>query len=752
MNRPSVRCVVVLAVLLALTLTGAATASAAARHRSHPARLALSGRERVLVHRAGSLAIAGVRTASTGANKHVVPPKKKKKKKTKKKKPTPVPTPTPPAPAPVPNVPAPPTAISVDTTTPGTAISPALFGSDFLAPDAGMGSADATGTFSPSFLSQLTTQVGAGSLRFPGGITAQAYQWMDAIGPQGSREPNPVGPNGRPSASPSVGPDELGKLLDLTGASGVVDVDFADGNAVEAANFVHYMTDATGSSPLADERATNGHPAPYNVPYWEVGNEEQNLSQQTPAQQQQQLAQSWRAGTWVSYAGAPVGSCPNQVTCEYIYGGTTSFTNQQVVGAPGSGDRSPTSAVSAGTADEEFQVAFPPVSSASPAKVMVAGTQWTPVGSLNGVGSAQDYLLNSSTGTITFGDNAGNGKIPPSGDTVTATYDSGPHDGFNAFYSAMTRANPNINVCATQTSTNFLTAMGSQPYDCLQDHPYVGTGTGGISASLPIDQYESQVMAVPDVTEVAAVQTLESQVLQASGKNIPLVLTEYGQLINATPDPMETDATYYLNSLDEALVNASQLADWIKLGIPVADRQLLDAELPSPDPLNTSFVTAGLPGAAPFAATGAITTPGPFSTATQTIVQPTGLFLGLMSPLAGGSQLNTAMSGNPVLTTLGSTSVGDLSTVSAATTSGVQLIVINRSPTADVPSSVAFSGVTASGTATVTTLDGPSPLSDNTAAAPTTVTTSTSTASVTAGATVVNFPAHSISLVTLRGA
>ena len=48
-----------------------------------------------------------------------------------------------------------------------------------------MGSFDAdSGAFWPSFTTQLTSEVGAGSLRFPGGITAQSYQWMRAIGPQ----------------------------------------------------------------------------------------------------------------------------------------------------------------------------------------------------------------------------------------------------------------------------------------------------------------------------------------------------------------------------------------------------------------------------------------------------------------------------------------------------------------------------------------------------------------------------------------
>jgi alpha-N-arabinofuranosidase len=630
--------------------------------------------------------------------------------------------PHPPNQRPPTSTPTPTTSVAVDTTHPGGVVNPAVFGSDYLAPFGGMGSFDtASGAFWPSFTTQLSSAVGAGSLRFPGGITAQSYQWMRAIGPQSQRSANPVGPSGGPSPS-TVGPDEFGELLDLTGAVGVIDVDFATGTATEAADLVHYMTDAPGTSTWAQKRADNGHPAPYAVPYWEVGNEEQT-------------ADYWRSGTPVSVGAPPAGAnaCPTVATCEYIYGGTTSFTDQPVVLAA---DRRSSAAASTGAAGQSFEVAYPPVVAGS-ATVEVGGSVWTLVSSLSSAGaSADDYTLDPATGEITFGDGV-HGAIPPSGAVVTASYQSGPHDGFSQFYSAMKQVNPAIQVCSSDTTQNFLEAMGStQPYDCLQDHPYVGAGD--ISPSLPIDQYESQVMTVPEV-EDAAVEALQADADADAGHHIPLVLTEYGQLIDSTPDPL--DAPYFLNSLDEALLNASQLADWIQLGIPVADRQLLDAELPGP-----SAVGEGLPGAAPFATTGAITTPGP-----QSVVQPTGEYLALMEPLAGGSLLNATVSANPTLPSSNPAATGDLEVVSAATPTGVQLVVINRSPSLDIPSAVTFAGVTGSATATVTTLDGPSPLSDNSIQAPDTVSTSTSATAVTGGAATVTFPAHSISLVTLPG-
>jgi alpha-L-arabinofuranosidase len=720
MNRPSARWVVVLAAFLAVTLTAAAaaTASAATRHRPQPRRQTLSARDRVLVHRAGSLALAGLRAASTGANKHVVPPKKKPKKK--KKKPAPPATPTPPPPpAPVPNIPAPPTAISVDTAHPGATISPALFGSDFLAPDGGMGAWDGApldnaGGFDPSFLSDVQGPVYTGSLRFPGGITAQAYDWTRAVGAQSDRTDNPLSPTAGPGTS-QVGPDEFSQLLSDTGATGVMTVNFGTGTAAQAAALVTHMGNA-------------------DIPYWEVGNEENTIN-------------GWRtAGTLaadgpsscVSDSEAAGDAAKSAVAmCAYIYGGTGTYSNQLAVTATDRRTSMPVAGTSNGTAGQAFQVQFPPIMPGSLTVKMRAGSTTTTIDPSN-------YQENDATGAITFL----NSGVPPSGDTIVASYSS-HHDGFSGpdgFYTKMKQANASIQVCATDPNPDFVTAMGStadpggEPYDCLQDHPYVGAGD--ISPATPIADYESQVMAVPDVTEVNAVQALQAEVDAAAGHHVPLVLTEYGQLIDSTPDPL--DAPYYLNSLDEALINASQLANWIGLGIPVADRQLLTAELPA-----ATAVTSGLPGAAPFAVTGAITTPGP-----TTVVQPTGLYLGLMKPLAGGALLPSTVAGNPVLTTSGASAVGDLSVVSAATSSGPSVVVavINRSPTADVPASVAFSGVPGSGAATVTTLDGPSPLSDNTAAAPTTVTTSTSTAAVTAGSTVVTFPAHSISLVTLPGA
>jgi alpha-N-arabinofuranosidase len=622
-----------------------------------------------------------------------------------------------PSPASTTQVPAP-TTIEIEANQTDGTISPGVMGSGYLAPFGGMGSFDAaTGRQYPSFLRQLRDDVYTGGLRFPGGITAEYYDWKRAIGPQSKRSDNPYGPTSTPSPS-TVGPDEFGELLDQTGASGVFTTNFATGDAQEAAELVQYMTGRVGTSYWADLRARNGHPKPYDVPVWEVGNEEYTAGS------------SWRAGTPVSVGGAD-GACTVAVAdCQYIYGGSDSFTNQAVVGYA---DRSSAASLSTGDGDQNFYIAYPPVASGSQT-ISIGDTVWTEVDSLADAGPEDDvYTIDDATGKITFGDGV-HGAIPADGAKITASYVSGPHDGFIDFYKAMKKANPHIQVCSTDTDTAFIQAAGSTvPYDCLQDHPYVG----GSNGSVDLSSYEQTLMAQPAL-EGAGLQSLEATIQADAGHSVPLDLTEYGSLISSSPDAGE--APYFLSSLDEALVNADQLAEWIKLGITVADRQLLTAEQPAP-----ANVTSGLPGAAPFAVTGAIVTPGP-----DTVVEPTGQYLKLFEPLAGGTQIGSQVLNNPVITSSGGTNVGDLTVVAANHQDQTDVIVVNGSPTDDVTSSLNIAGISSDDDATVTTLNGASPLSYNTAADPDAVATRTSRTRLSNGTGVLTFPAHSITLLQVR--
>lgn len=108
-------------------------------------------------------------------------------------------------------------------------------------------------------------------LRFPGGNFVSGYHWEDAIGPL---ERRPVKKN---TAWPivewnHVGTDEWLRLCELVGCEPLICVNAGNGTPEEAARWVEYCNGAE-STPMGALRAQNGHPAPYNVRMWEVGNE-----------------------------------------------------------------------------------------------------------------------------------------------------------------------------------------------------------------------------------------------------------------------------------------------------------------------------------------------------------------------------------------------------------------------------------------------------------------------------------------------
>ena len=91
--------------------------------------------------------------------------------------------------------------------------------------------------------------------------------------------------------------------------------------------------------------------------------------------------------------------------------------------------------------------------------------------------------------------------------------------------------------------------------------------------------------------EGATVTALQQAVQRYSGKDIPVVLTEYGQLV--VPMPV-ADPRFNL-SLDEGLLVASQLRQWIVHDLPVADKYLLNsAPFLSRSPVDLAIDPVGL--------------------------------------------------------------------------------------------------------------------------------------------------------------
>jgi alpha-N-arabinofuranosidase len=108
-------------------------------------------------------------------------------------------------------------------------------------------------------------------LRWPGGNFVSGYHWEDGVGPVKARPTKPnyawggVEPN-------TFGTDEFIEFCRAVGCEPMICVNAGSGTSAEAAAWIEYCNGAT-NTPMGARRAANGHPEPYGVKYWEVGNE-----------------------------------------------------------------------------------------------------------------------------------------------------------------------------------------------------------------------------------------------------------------------------------------------------------------------------------------------------------------------------------------------------------------------------------------------------------------------------------------------
>jgi alpha-N-arabinofuranosidase len=130
--------------------------------------------------------------------------------------------------------------------------------------------ADNTEGFRPEVVAALK-QLRFGVLRFPGGNFVSAYEWRYGVGDIDKRPPifDPVWHAVQPN---DVGTDEFLTLCRLLDVDPYITVNAGFGDAWSARELVEY-TNGTATTPMGKWRAANGHPEPYHVKFWGVGNE-----------------------------------------------------------------------------------------------------------------------------------------------------------------------------------------------------------------------------------------------------------------------------------------------------------------------------------------------------------------------------------------------------------------------------------------------------------------------------------------------
>jgi alpha-N-arabinofuranosidase len=117
----------------------------------------------------------------------------------------------------------------------------------------------------------ITRSLHSGMWRLPGGNFLSDWDWHGAIGPRDKRAPmfdeawKAMQPN-------DIGMDEWMELTRIIEAEPYVTVNAGLGDANSAAEEIEYLN-GPATSEWGAKRVANGHPQPYGVKYWNIGNE-----------------------------------------------------------------------------------------------------------------------------------------------------------------------------------------------------------------------------------------------------------------------------------------------------------------------------------------------------------------------------------------------------------------------------------------------------------------------------------------------
>lgn len=595
-------------------------------------------------------------------------------------------------------------------------ISRQLFGANHVYAARGYGMWDASRHRPyPRFVAQVR-DAGISALRYPAGTAGNLFRWRDAIGPVHRRR---LGPVFRATTFPYFGPDEFGALLDEIGAVGSIVVNFATLNAVDAADWVEYMTaplgaNPGGGTPWAQLRAEGGHPEPYDVPHWEVANE------------------PWHPEQYYWMAGHSERSMDEL----YAFGGTTTFTEAPVVGYE---NHDPNAGLGDGSTGQVRYAPYPPVVPGSQT-LYVDGRAWASVADLSSARPSDAvYEFDPGSGEIRFGDGE-HGCIPRPEASITISYDSGPHDGFVDFYREMKAVNPDIKVYSSLHNETFLKLMGADnAYDGVVQHPYArssvtrSNGEPLLPDNLPIEEYRHRFLT--SMTEELAAEVAKTQrdIRAYAGHrsgDVTVAITEYGAI--DTP----AEAKHYHRSLDEGLFDAELLRRLVELdsspAIVLAMRHLL-----------TSYVFEEAPPEAFGGGNAMISGPGP-----ETEPQAQAHVFSLLTSMTGTKRLTSKVIAPPTRLLGTGQQVDLLTALATEDADSLYLVVINLSVGEDVQTRVE-PGVPHRSQVEVWTVTGPSFLSFNTREEPDNVTLSKRVDHVASGAFDYTFPAHSVTGIRL---
>ena len=447
----------------------------------------------------------------------------------------------------------------------------------------GYGSFDSTQGKVKDAFTKLYDQAGFGSLRYPGGTISNLFSWKESIGAPQQRTLQIHGFYNNPGQhgiSPNFGLDEVASFAQTNNSELVYVYGLGRGSAADAADLVEYLNADVGSNPnggtaWAQIRAQNGHPKPYNVRFFEIGNEMQ-FGGDDGTTSQRYWTENVKGGSLEGY----------------VNGGVATFTKQYAVIK---GDWNQSASYSTGEANQIFYMryALPTVDPQSKAaqtfsavqknsvKVYVNNEAWQVVSDLK-THKATDHVVkvDYQTGSLIFGDGT-HGMIPPKNTQITVSY-AVKRDGFVQISKAMRQTMKQINqyrakhqqktgelyTYSSYETKSFVKKMHQEKNDKLYDgltiHPYSGTPTGSSQNQTTKLAFYYDAMKKGDA-QTKVVKDYVKLMRKYDKTKVP-VISEYG--IFKSTDPL-------VRSQVNALYTARALIDYINADSPYVQKHCL---------------------------------------------------------------------------------------------------------------------------------------------------------------------------------
>ena len=401
---------------------------------------------------------------------------------------------------------------------------------------------------------QYVKEASFGSIRYPGGTVSNLYDWKRAIGPVEDRKKTIHG-NLLSPIEPNFGVDEaMGWIYDDLGAEAVWVYAMGQGSAMDAADLFEYLnapadadaTNPNGGTDWAEVRAANGHPEPYGVTRFEIGNE----------------MGLWGQNYWMNGCGS---TDYNSMARAYVNGGEMTFTKQNAVKEE---DWRDAAANSDGSPNQIRYARFGAVVPDS-ASVYVNNEEWQIVPSLQERGSERVCELDNKTGKITFGDGV-HGNIPPAGQTIKVSYRS-VQDGFTAYYDALKaiaeELGMEVEVYSCMERPGAISALkdAGNKYDGAVIHPYSetsGSGGGYIQISETDPLFYEKLLGRSLEHNISRVNEL----IASMGEGKVPVVSEFG---------IYRHNSAFIRSIGHAIYIANEMIDYIGLGTPYLNKHCL---------------------------------------------------------------------------------------------------------------------------------------------------------------------------------